>query len=75
MAAMSSRRPLRPRTKRLLLVAGAVETALKAAMLIDLRRRPASAVRGSKKLWSASTIVGSAGLIPLTYFVVGRRPA
>ena len=60
--------------KRTLIIAAAVaETTLKAAVLVDLRRRPASQVRGSRRLWAASMLVNSAGLLPLSYFVFGRR--
>jgi hypothetical protein len=52
-----------------------VETILKVAMLLDLRHRNASGLRGSKRLWSLSTVVASAGLIPLAYFFFGRRRA
>ena len=64
---------LSERNRRLIVAAAAVETALKIAMLIDLRRRPAAQVKGSKRLWAVSTIVNSAGIIPLSYFVFGRR--
>jgi hypothetical protein len=64
---------LSPRTRRIVTAAAIAEAGLKAAVLIDLRRRPASQVRGSKKLWAASMIVNSAGLIPISYFVLGRR--
>jgi hypothetical protein len=64
---------LSPRTRQLIVAVAAVETALKVAMLIDLRRRPAPAVRGSKWAWGASALVNSAGLIPLSYFAFGRR--
>jgi hypothetical protein len=66
---------LSPRTRWLLAVGAAVETTLKAAALVDLKRRPASQVRGSKWLWASSMIVNSAGLIPISYFAFGRRPA
>jgi hypothetical protein len=66
---------LSPRTRWVLTAAAVAETALKVAVLIDLRRRPASQVRGSKKLWASSMIVNSAGLIPISYFAFGRRPA
>ena len=42
-------------------------------MLIDLKRRPAAQVRGPKWLWAASALVNSAGVIPLSYFLLGRR--
>ena len=64
---------LSPRRRKLIIAAAVAETALKAAVLIDLRRRPASQVRGSRRLWAASMVVNSAGLIPLSYFAFGRR--
>lgn len=64
---------LSPRTRRLIIVAGIAEAGLKAAVLIDLRRRPAAEIRGSKRAWAAAMLVNSAGLIPLSYFAVGRR--
>jgi hypothetical protein len=66
---------LSPRTRLLLAGSAAIETGLKVAVLLDLRRRPASQVRGPKWLWASSMIVNSAGLIPITYFVFGRRTA
>jgi hypothetical protein len=65
---------LSPSTQRLIIVGAAVETGLKAAALVDLKRRPASQIRGAKWMWvPALTIVNSAGLAPLAYFVWGRR--
>jgi hypothetical protein len=61
--------------RRLIVAVAAVETALKIAMLIDLKRRPAGQVKGSTRVWAASAIVNSAGIIPVTYFVFGRRRA
>jgi len=61
------------RTRRLITAGAVAEAALKAAVLIDLRRRPASQVRGSKRLWALAMIVNSAGIIPLCYFAFGRR--
>jgi hypothetical protein len=66
---------LSPRTRWVLTVAAVAETGLKAAALLDLRRRPASQVRGSKKLWAGSMILNSAGIIPISYFAFGRKPA
>jgi hypothetical protein len=54
-------------------VAGAVQLALLAAALIDLRRRPAAQIRGDKRLWVAVSFVNFAG--PLAYFGYGRRRA
>ena len=61
------------RQRTLIVVAGAIEAVLKLAMLLDLRRRPASQVRGPKWLWAASALVNSAGVLPASYFVLGRR--
>lgn len=65
---------LSPRTRQVIVVAGAVEGALKVAALVDLKRRPAGQVRGSKKTWAAAIIlVNSAGAVPVAYFLKGRR--
>jgi hypothetical protein len=65
---------LDPRVRKAIVVVGAVEAGLKAAALIDLARRPARQVRGSKALWAlAVTVVNAAGAVPVAYFVRGRR--
>jgi len=64
---------LSPRTRWLLTTAAAAEAALKAAALLDMRRRPASQIRGTKRAWSLAMIVNSAGLIPISYFLFGVR--
>ncbi len=64
---------LSPRTRKLIIVAGVAEVGLKAAAAIDLKRRPADQVRGPKLAWFAALLVNSAGLIPLSYFLFGRR--
>ena len=66
---------LSERTRRLLTIAAVAEGILKLAALIDLKRRPASQVRGPKWLWATVlAVVGSAGVLPVSYFVFGRRP-
>jgi hypothetical protein len=66
---------LSERTRRLLTIAAVAEGILKLAALIDLKRRPASQVRGPKWLWATVlAVVGSAGVVPVSYFVFGRRP-
>jgi hypothetical protein len=67
-------RDLSPRTRRAIEVAGVIEGILKVAALVDLRRRPASQVRGSRKSWATAIVVlNSAGVVPIAYFVKGRR--
>jgi hypothetical protein len=67
-------RDLSERSRRLIMVAAAIEGFLKIAALIDIKRRPASQIRGSKWLWAAIvTLVNSCGAAPLSYFVFGRR--
>jgi len=53
---------------------GALQMTLLAAALIDIRRRPADAINGSKRLWTAVVFINGIG--PIAYFVFGRkRPA
>jgi len=66
---------LSKRQRRIIIAAAAAEAALKAAMLIDLRHRPASQVRGPKWLWASTALVNTAGIAPLSYFIVGRTSA
>ena len=76
MAGKVSRRwsDLSERNRRLLIVAAAVEGALKAAALADMKRRPASEVRGPKRAWAAGVVaVNSFGAAPIAYFIFGRR--
>ena len=62
------------RTRRLIVVGGTVDSVLKVAALVDLARRPAGEVRGSKVTWAvAVTLVNSVGVVPVAYFVYGRR--
>jgi Phospholipase_D-nuclease N-terminal len=67
---------LEPRTRRLLIAAGAIEGVLKIAALVDLARRPPNEVRGSKGTWAAAVIfLNALGTVPIAYFVWGRKPA
>jgi hypothetical protein len=66
---------LSPRSRRVIIVGGALDGALKVAALADLARRPAAEVRGSKAWWAvAITLINSVGAVPLAYFVYGRQP-
>jgi hypothetical protein len=65
---------LSPRTRRLVVVAGAFEGVLKIAALADLARRPSSTVRGSKSAWVVSvSLINALGAVPIAYLVWGRR--
>lgn len=65
---------LSPRVRRVLVLVGAVEGMLKTAALLDLRRRPAHEVRGSKRSWAVAIVLtNSAGVVPLAYLLRGRR--
>jgi hypothetical protein len=74
MAATKRWSDLNARTRRVLSVAAVAEGILKLAVLIDLKRRPASQIRGPKWLWATVVaVVSSAGILPISYFVFGRR--
>jgi hypothetical protein len=65
---------LRPHTRKLITAAATFEGVLKIAALIDLARRPAEDVRGSKAKWAtAIVVVNSAGALPVYYFARVRR--
>jgi len=64
---------LSERTRRLIVVGTAVDTVLRVVALVDLARRPAGEVRGSKRGWAtALAVVNSAGVVPLVYLLRGR---
>jgi len=65
---------LSQRNRNLIIAGAAAEGALKVVALADLKRRPASQIRGSKWLWTVIIVlVNSAGGAPIAYFLVGRR--
>lgn len=65
---------LSPRTRRLIVVGATFEGLLKIMALIDIKRRPASGIRGSKLKWALAVLfVNSAGALPIAYFLYGRR--
>jgi hypothetical protein len=65
---------LSDRSRKLIVGAASAEGVLKIAALIDLWRRPADQVRGSKARWAtAIVVINSAGLVPIGYFLRGRR--
>jgi len=71
---MARWKDLSSRTRRVIITAGIAEAILKTAVVIDIRRRPASQIRGPKQLWVvAAVVVNSAGIGSLSYFAFGRR--
>jgi len=61
-------------TRRLIIVTAVVDSILKGAALIDIKRRPANQIRGPKWLWvPVIAVVNSAGVVPISYFLFGRR--
>ena len=62
---------LSTRSRRLVTITGVIEMALLAATLVDLKRRPAEQIKGSKRLWTALAFVNIIG--PVAYFTIGRR--
>ncbi len=65
---------LSKRTRILLVTAAGADGALRVAAIIDIQRRPASQIRGRKWMWAAVVaLASSAGVVPMSYFVFGRR--
>ena len=74
MAAKRTWGDLDERTRKLIIAVAVAEGILKVAALIDIKRRPASEIRGPKWLWApVVAVVNSAGVVPVAYFVFGRR--
>ncbi len=65
---------LSPPLRVAVMVLGAVQITLYLAAYIDIAKRPASAIRGSKAKWRAVCLLNTIG--PLSYFRWGRvQPA
>jgi hypothetical protein len=62
---------LTDRQKRGIVLLGAFQLALLVAALIDIRRRPAAEINGSKRLWTMVVFINGIG--PIAYFVFGRK--
>ncbi len=60
---------------RKLIIAGAVgEGILKVLALIDIKRLAGKPDPGPKWFWAVlMTVVGSAGILPVSYFLAGRK--
>jgi len=59
------------RSRKMIVGTGVVEVALLMAAIIDIKRRPADQIRGSKRMWTGLALVDIVG--PLAYFTLGRR--
>jgi phospholipase D-like protein len=57
--------------KRAIVLLGALQLVLLAAALIDIRRSPADAINGSKRLWTMVVFINFVG--PIAYFLFGRK--
>ena len=57
--------------KRGIVLLGALQLALLITALIDIRRRPADAINGSKRLWTLVVFINFIG--PIAYFLFGRK--
>jgi len=74
MAAQRKWSDLSEGTRKLIIAAAVADSILKGAALIDIKRRPADQIRGPKWLWvPVVTVVNSLGIVPISYFVFGRR--
>ncbi len=57
--------------KRGIVLLGVLQLTLLITALVDLRRRPADAINGSKRLWTALVFINFIG--PIAYFLFGRK--
>ncbi|WP_374971014.1 PLDc N-terminal domain-containing protein [Terrabacter sp. BE26] len=64
---------LTPAQRAAVLVAGSVQLSLAATAWVDLARRPAAQVQGSKAKWAAIIAINFIG--PIAYFTRGRKTA
>jgi hypothetical protein len=62
---------LTPAQQTALLTAASVQLSLAATAWVDLARRPADQVRGSKAAWAVAIAVNFVG--PISYFAFGRK--
>lgn len=62
------------RTRKLIILGAAFEGVLKILALVDLKRRPAGEIRGTKAKWAAAVVlINAVGAVPIAYFLYGRR--
>jgi len=63
---------LSKRSRGLIVVAGVAAVGLLTAAFVDITRRPAGQIRGSKRIWTAAVLIQQP-FGPLSYFAFGRR--
>ncbi|MFI2837819.1 MULTISPECIES: hypothetical protein [Mycolicibacterium] len=69
-------RDLHPAGKALIVVMTVLDAGLRVLALRDLSARDAQQVNGPRWLWRAALgLVTSSGVLPLAYFVKGRKSA
>ncbi|GAB2973085.1 hypothetical protein [Nocardioides montaniterrae] len=67
---------LSPSVRKAILIGGGLDGALRLVALRDLSRREPARVNGSKRAWKLGLVaVNSAGVLPVAYFLRGRRSA
>jgi hypothetical protein len=65
---------LSPRSRQLVVLGAVIDGVLELAALIDITRRPADRIRGTKWAWvTVVTLANSVGVVPLAYFRFGRK--
>lgn len=52
-------------------VIGVIQVSLMIAALVDIYRRPAEEINGSKAMWTGLAFINTVG--PIAYFVKGRK--
>lgn len=68
---MKSWETLRPNQKRVIIVLAVIQVILLVAAMIDICRRPAQQIKGSKTKWRLISLIDFFG--PLSYFIFGRK--
>ena len=53
------------------MVIGVIQVSLMIAALVDIYRRPAEEINGSKAMWTGLAFINTVG--PIAYFVKGRK--
>jgi hypothetical protein len=62
---------LSPAQQAAVVLVGTLQLTLLVAALLDIRRRPAEQIRGTKRVWALLAFVNFIG--PISYFLFGRK--